>query len=167
MHDWNLDKRIERYFKGTAALNPNMAPARTSRDTLELAAYSDADFAVDNADRKSLTGGVVLLNSMAASWSVKKQDGVSLSTVEAKFVAASEFAREIIELRQMVMEIDMALVIQILCTWISRLSLARSKARHQQAKKSTSTCGTSLSRTTRAAAPFEHSTSARILCSQT
>ena len=65
-----------------------MALARTSRDALELAAYTDADFVADKADHKSLTRSVVLLNGKYVSWSAKKQGGVSLSTVEAEFVAA-------------------------------------------------------------------------------
>ena len=60
------------YLKGTAALKLVMAPARTSRDALQLEAYSDADFAADKADRKSLTEDVVLLNGMAVSWTSKK-----------------------------------------------------------------------------------------------
>ena len=59
MHYWKLSNRITWYLNGTTALKLNMAPARTSSDALELAAFSDADFAADKADRKSLTGRVV------------------------------------------------------------------------------------------------------------
>ena len=65
--DWKLAKRVARYLKSTATLKLEMAPARTSRDALQLEAYSDADYAADKADRKSLTGGVVLLNGLAMS----------------------------------------------------------------------------------------------------
>uniref|UniRef100_A0AAV1VIG3 Uncharacterized protein n=1 Tax=Peronospora matthiolae TaxID=2874970 RepID=A0AAV1VIG3_9STRA len=53
-----------------------MALAQTNRDTLQLEACSDADYAADRADSKSPTGGVVLLNGMAVSWDAKKQDGM-------------------------------------------------------------------------------------------
>uniref|UniRef100_A0AAV1UMW7 Uncharacterized protein n=1 Tax=Peronospora matthiolae TaxID=2874970 RepID=A0AAV1UMW7_9STRA len=112
--DWKLAKRVARYLKGTAMLKLEMAPERTSRDALRLEAYSDADFAADKADRKSLTGGVVLLNGMAVSWTAKKQGGVSLSTTEAEFVAASEVARELICLHQMLGEVGMAPVVPML-----------------------------------------------------
>lgn len=75
-----------------------MAPTRTSRDALQLEAYSNADFATDKAERKSLKVGIVLLNGMAVSWTSKKQGGVSLLTMEAEFVAASEVARKLIGL---------------------------------------------------------------------
>ena len=61
-----------------------------------LESYSDADFAADKGDRKLLTGAIVLLNGMSVSWAAKKQGGVSLSTMEAEFVAAFETAREIL-----------------------------------------------------------------------
>ena len=114
MHDWNLAKRVARYLKGTASFKLEMAPARTSCDALQLEAYSDAEFAADNADRKSLTGGVVLLNGMAVSWTATRQGGVSLLTIEAEFVATSEVARELMGLRQMLGEVGMAPVAPML-----------------------------------------------------
>ena len=56
----------------------------------------------------------ILLSGMAVSWFAKKQGGVSLSTMEAEFVAASEVARDIIGLRQMLMEIGMAPIVPML-----------------------------------------------------
>ena len=113
-----------------------MALAQTSRDALELAAYSDADFAADMTDRKLLTGGVVLLNGMEVAWSAKVQCGLLLSNMEAEFVAASEVARVIIGLRQVLVEMCMGMApfVPILLTWITKLPLARSTASHQQAK---------------------------------
>ena len=104
MLDWKIDKRVSRCLKNIATLKLEMASARTSRDALKLEAYSDAEFSADKVDRKSLTGGVVLLNGMAVSWTAKKQGGVSLSTMEAEFVAASEVARKLIGLHQMLGE---------------------------------------------------------------
>ena len=51
-----------------------------------------------------MTGGVVLLNGMAVSWSAGKHGGVALSRMEAEFVAASEIAREVLVLREMLRE---------------------------------------------------------------
>ena len=65
-----------------------------------IEAFSDADFAVDKGDRKSMTGGVLCLNGMMVSWGARKQGGVSLSTMEAEFVAASEMVGEMLGLRE-------------------------------------------------------------------
>ena len=53
------------------------------------------------------------LNRMAVPWTTKKQGGVSLSTMEAEFFAASEVARELI-LHQMLGEVGMAPVVPML-----------------------------------------------------
>uniref|UniRef100_A0AAV1TUP3 Polyprotein n=1 Tax=Peronospora matthiolae TaxID=2874970 RepID=A0AAV1TUP3_9STRA len=61
-----------------------------------------------------MTGGIILLNGMAISWSARKQGGVSLSTMEAEFVAASEIARELLGVREILCEIRMALELPML-----------------------------------------------------
>ena len=57
---------------------------------LNLASFGDADFVSDKTDRMSLAGAVVMMNGMLVSWTCKKQGGVSLSTMEAEFVDASD-----------------------------------------------------------------------------
>ena len=59
------------------------------------------------SDQKSLSGCVVLLNDMAVSRWSKKQGGVSLSTMESDFVAASEARRVLLGIREIPTEIGM------------------------------------------------------------
>uniref|UniRef100_A0AAV1UQN3 Integrase catalytic domain-containing protein n=1 Tax=Peronospora matthiolae TaxID=2874970 RepID=A0AAV1UQN3_9STRA len=108
LKDWKLAKRIARYLKGTTALKLIMTPVHDASSPITLEAYSDADYAADKSDRKSLTGSVVLVNGMAVSWASRKQGGVTLSTMEAEFVAASETARELLGIREMLGEVGMA-----------------------------------------------------------
>ncbi|GAB9471215.1 unnamed protein product, partial [Globisporangium polare] len=110
LQDWKLAKRIARYLKGTKGLKLRMDAMASGREPLTLESYSDADYAADKADRKSLTGGVVLMNGMPVSWICKKQGGVSLSTMEAEFVAASETGRELLGIREMLMEVGAVVV---------------------------------------------------------
>ena len=56
---------------------------------LTLVGYSDADFAADKNDRESVTGGYVEVAGMPVAWFTRKQGGVSISTMEAEFTAAS------------------------------------------------------------------------------
>uniref|UniRef100_A0AAV1U6F0 RNase H type-1 domain-containing protein n=1 Tax=Peronospora matthiolae TaxID=2874970 RepID=A0AAV1U6F0_9STRA len=77
-----------------------MIPEDILGAAMRLEAFSDADFAADKTDRKSMTGGIVMLNGMAVSWGAWKQGGVSLSTMEAEFVA-----RELLGLREMLCEV--------------------------------------------------------------
>uniref|UniRef100_A0AAV1TRH3 Uncharacterized protein n=1 Tax=Peronospora matthiolae TaxID=2874970 RepID=A0AAV1TRH3_9STRA len=58
-----------------------MEPVKVSDGELQRESYSDADFAAENSDRKSLTGEIVRLNGMPVRQTAKKQDGVTLSTM--------------------------------------------------------------------------------------
>ena len=80
-----------------------------STDLLEgspfrLSSYSDDEFAEDKYDRKSLTGAITMLNDTIITWTCKQQGGVSLSTMEAEFVAASDAARELLGVPELLQE---------------------------------------------------------------
>ena len=83
-------KRILRYLKGTAAYGINF-----KHGSLDLHAFSDADWAGDPNDRRSTTGLVVFLGSNPIVWSSKKQLTVSRSSTEAEYRALSSTAAEI------------------------------------------------------------------------
>ncbi|KAG9444834.1 hypothetical protein H6P81_016174 [Aristolochia fimbriata] len=51
--------------------------------------YTDSDYAGDPDDRKSTSGFVFMVGSVAISWASKKQKRVARSTTEAEFVACS------------------------------------------------------------------------------
>ena len=98
---WKMVKRIFRYLKETK----DMKLMYSSKPLDSLTGYSDADFAGDKGTRKSHTGVVCLHNGTAISWISQRQKCVSLSTTEAEFVAASESAKELIWLNNLLREI--------------------------------------------------------------
>nr|GEY40105.1 ribonuclease H-like domain, reverse transcriptase, RNA-dependent DNA polymerase [Tanacetum cinerariifolium] len=57
----------------------------------DLEAYSDSDYAGENLDRKSRTGGCQFLGRRLISWQCKKQTIVTSSTTEAEYVAAAHY----------------------------------------------------------------------------
>ena len=67
LHDMKLVKCIARYLKGTRDYKLRMEPAKHLGVKIQLEAYSDADFAAEKSDRKSLTGGIIRLNGMPVS----------------------------------------------------------------------------------------------------
>ena len=74
-------------------------------DSLDLYAYSDADFTGDVHDRKSVGGYAIFLGSGAISWSSKKQTGVALSSTESEYMALSEITRDVLWMRRFLQEL--------------------------------------------------------------
>ncbi|KZV39334.1 retrovirus-related Pol polyprotein from transposon TNT 1-94 [Dorcoceras hygrometricum] len=89
-------KRIFRYLKGTTGCEIFYKKGGDE----DLFAFTDSDYAGDEADSRSTSGYVFLLSSGAVSWMSKKQPIVTLSTTEAEFVAAAACASQVVWMRQ-------------------------------------------------------------------
>ncbi|GMF15396.1 unnamed protein product [Phytophthora fragariaefolia] len=109
MQNWKLTMRIARYLAGSVALKLHMNEDQASNLPINLVCYTDADFAGDNLDRKSVSGAVFSVNGMIVGWACKKQSAVALSTAEAEFVAASCGGQELLGLKELLSEIAMQL----------------------------------------------------------
>lgn len=68
-------------------------------------AYTDADYAMDVATRRSTSGGVIFLNGGPITWSSKLQKIVAMSTAEAEIIAATDVTKEIVHLRHLLQEL--------------------------------------------------------------
>ncbi|NDA63213.1 MAG: hypothetical protein EBX50_14410 [Chitinophagia bacterium] len=84
-------KRIMRYVKGTADYKLVLGG---DLKQLNLEAWSDADWASDNIDRKSISGYCFKLGAGAVSWKSKKQTSVALSSTEAEYMALTQATKE-------------------------------------------------------------------------
>ncbi|KAL5844632.1 hypothetical protein ACOSQ3_010687 [Xanthoceras sorbifolium] len=84
--------RILRYVKGTLYHDLHYS----SRSSLELHAYSDADWAGDPTNRCSITGLCFLLGTSLVSWRSKKQDVISRSSTEAEYLALADTTCELV-----------------------------------------------------------------------
>ena len=56
------------YLSGTRALKLGVKPDVATGANPVLISYNDADYVVDKANRKSLTGTIILPNGMSVSW---------------------------------------------------------------------------------------------------
>ena len=94
-----------RYLKGTAALPLRFSSTHSTVTPPQLVAYSDADWAGDQADARSTTGSVIKLGGAAGSWGSSKQPNVALSSTEAEYIAVTEVGREIAWIRILLAEL--------------------------------------------------------------
>jgi hypothetical protein len=108
---WKDALRILQYLKGTTLkgliFNP---PSRFDKDTrstkenLPIMAYSDADWGGKDGS-SSTTGIYIELAGCPIIWKSSKQKCISLSTLEAEYVAASLASREIMWLRNLLSDL--------------------------------------------------------------
>ncbi|CAA0829662.1 cysteine-rich RLK (RECEPTOR-like protein kinase) 8 [Striga hermonthica] len=100
MH-WEAVKWILRYLRGTKD-----QALVFGRGTLTLSGFVDADFAGSDLDkRRSTTGYVFTYGGTTVSWISKLQKIVTLSTTEAKYVAVTEAAKELVWLQNFLNEL--------------------------------------------------------------
>ncbi|XP_070020426.1 secreted RxLR effector protein 161-like [Nicotiana tabacum] len=76
------------------------AVSLVSRYQTDPVGYSDADHGGDLDERKCTSGYVFLLSDGTISWSSKKQSCVSLSTMEAEYVAFASATQEAVWLKK-------------------------------------------------------------------
>jgi hypothetical protein len=90
-------KRILRYINATANLGVYL-----SRDTnLELARYSNVDWAENSNDRKSTFGGCFYVGTNMVAWMSKKQNSISLSTAKAEYIVVGSCCTQLIWMKQL------------------------------------------------------------------
>ena len=77
-----------------------------SRGDLIPVRYIDSDFHSDSESRKSTSGFVFTLGGEAVIWRSIKQSCIVDSTMEAEYVAACEAAKEVVWLRQFLIDLE-------------------------------------------------------------
>ena len=92
---WIEAKRVLRYLNNTMDLG--LTYTKSKEGIAET--YSDADWANDKQDRKSISGCVSLYCGNTIAWFSRKQLCVSLSTAEAEYVAAATSVSDLINIR--------------------------------------------------------------------
>ncbi|XP_070660531.1 uncharacterized mitochondrial protein AtMg00810-like [Malus domestica] len=124
-------KRVLRYLKGTIS-----AGLWFKKGSLNLTAFSNADWAGCTFHRRSTSGYYVFWGSNLISWSAKKQSIVARSSTEAKYRSLAHTAAEITWIYKIFSDIDFSLsqVPTLWCDNISAISLASNPVFHAQTK---------------------------------
>ncbi|KAJ1594193.1 hypothetical protein NDA11_001615 [Ustilago hordei] len=99
-------QRVLRYLESTRQVG---LVYRASESQEPLVAHSDANWASDaTIQRRSTSGSVALVYGNPVAWKSVTQKCVSLSAVEAEFIAATEATREVLFLKQLLRSIGIA-----------------------------------------------------------
>ena len=120
-------KRILKYLKGTLSVRITY-----QKGSLDLTAFSDADWAGDPNDRRSTTGLVVFLGANPISWSSKKQQTVSRSSTEAEYRALSSASAELDWIKQLLqfLRITLHQPPVLFCDNLSAIALSFNPVQH-------------------------------------
>ena len=99
---WNALMHVVGYIKNTVDLGLTY-----SRDSdISPMAYVDADYGGCRDTRRSTSGYVFIMAGGAVAWSSKRQATVALSTVEAKYVAMSRCAQQMLWMHSWLSEVE-------------------------------------------------------------
>ena len=72
---------------------------------VEIEIYTDADYANDPVDRRSISGYASFVNGSLISYGSRKQGINALSTMDAEYIAMNEGARDVMWLRNLCKEL--------------------------------------------------------------
>jgi hypothetical protein len=97
---WEAVKWILRYLKGTSDY-----ALCFGGNNVHLQGFTDSDLAEDLDKRRSTTGYVFMFVGVAISWVSRLQHSIAVSSTEAKFMALSEGAREMVWLQQLLSDL--------------------------------------------------------------
>lgn len=89
---WSAVQRLFRYLKGTISHGIRFEKS----PQFSVTAYSDADFANDLSERKSISGCIIFLANGPVIFRSVPQSIVASSTTESEYIAASVCAKEVL-----------------------------------------------------------------------
>ena len=99
--------------------------------SLEPIGYTDSDFQSDIDFRKSTSGYVFTFGGGAISWRSVNQSSIANSTMEAEYIAASEAAKEVVWLKNFLMDLEVVLLntqlLHSIVTIVEQLQIQRNQ----------------------------------------
>ncbi|PKU68788.1 putative mitochondrial protein [Dendrobium catenatum] len=129
--DYQALKRLLRYVKGSIDYG---LPLITG--ALNLSSYTDADWAANSTDRKSMSGYCTFLGPNLISWSVKKQTTVAHSSTKAEYRSLAAATSNILWIRRLPTDLDVPTTspTPIHCDNTSTIALANNPIFHARTK---------------------------------
>lgn len=129
---WFAALKVVRYLKGTIG----QGVLFRADTTFTVTGWCDADWGACSLSRRSLTGWIIQLGSSPITWKTKKQDAVALSSTEAEFRAMKAITKELIWIKELLLELgfDHKAPMLICCDNKSALHISANPVLHEQTK---------------------------------
>ncbi|UYV61341.1 hypothetical protein LAZ67_1004473 [Cordylochernes scorpioides] len=131
---WQAAKHVLRYLHGS--LNLSFVYRRT--DSNDVCAYSDADWASDIDDRRSNSVTAITIGHSLVIWKTSKQKCVSLSTMEAEYLALSQTTKEAVWIATILKELkflsNFAFPLIIHCDNRSAIDFSKNNVKNNRSK---------------------------------
>ncbi|KAH9714143.1 reverse transcriptase Ty1/copia-type domain-containing protein [Citrus sinensis] len=129
---WIACKTVLRYLKNTM----NMCLRIKKSEYFDLIAYTDADWASDPDDRRSISGYCVYLGNNLVAWSSRKQGVVARSTAESEYRAMALCSAEITWISSLLTELELKIqgTPMILSDSTSAAAIAANPVYHSRTK---------------------------------
>jgi hypothetical protein len=102
---WEAVKHIMLYLKATRDVKLRFKSPSSKDNFMQLTAYADADWANCKDSRRSQGGYIVKVGGNLVFARSMKQRIVTLSSMEAEFVAAAECAKEVVWMRRLLLDL--------------------------------------------------------------
>jgi hypothetical protein len=93
---WKAGKHVLRYLKETS----EYGLLYKQMDEVKLHGFTNTYWVGSPTDIKSTSGGIFSIRSIVVSWYIRKQISMALSSVEEKYMAASQAACDTIWMRK-------------------------------------------------------------------
>eukprot|EP00253_Pinus_taeda_P007826 PITA_07826 len=105
-------------------------------NNLIIQAFTDVDWARSVDDCKSTSGAAFYLGGCLVSWLRKKQTSISLSTVEAEYVAATAYCTQVLWMKQTLqdLQVQFSEPIPIFCDNTSAINISKNPVMHSKTK---------------------------------
>jgi hypothetical protein len=124
-------KRIIRYVNNT--LNHGIFYSRNTN--LDIAGYSDANWASNADDRKSTSGRCYYIGTNMIAWSSKKQNFISLSIAEVEYIAVGNCYTQLLWIKQMLEDYRVSEEkMSIFCDNTSAINISKIPVQHSPTK---------------------------------
>jgi hypothetical protein len=124
-------KRILRY----SAHTPTFGLWYPKGSSLDLAGFSDSDYARDRVDRNSTSGTCHFLGRSLVCWSSKKENNVTLSTTEAEYIVAGACCSQLLWMKHTLKDYgDNMKKFPLYCDNESAIKIAHNPVQHSRTK---------------------------------